>query len=590
MTRLTIQKQDQAKTGQEATKKEISCKFILGLLDYLITTHGQEMAHKLLQDELKSKHQLIQSHNWIPYSQAMRILERAVDLTNDQDLPYNLAHHLLELEALSVLKLVLSSSGSPHDAYQLFLEKANSLSNIDHVDYLPGRINRARLIYRHNPDIKPRPHYCSYRAGLLRYIPTLLGLPPAIVKEIKCVNNGDDACIYKVRWAKQPVNSALLTGTIAGAILGSILAIAFNILLRNITLWQLQIVFFIPFCASMASGHLIDLYRAHERKARLIGKQRKLLSVQESLLENKSKEMDRITAELSQNEKLGVEKLNKLNERLNQINYELLQRNVQILREHEALIDRQEHEHKMAKSIQQAILLNEDEFHNQTGILEGTLAYQTADQYIGGDFYDYAEDGDRAYILVGDVSGHGLGAVQVVHSALSYFRSINKKHCPEKLMKTLNKYLKKDLARLTSYATAIYCVVYNDELHYINAAQRGGFVYKPDEQRFIALTSIKRPLGSAISDDSFFKKGTIQLKSNDLIILHTDGLVEARHEQKDEEFGSHRVEQLVREHYRPAADGAYPHPHCIKNALLNGIDEFQKDRPADDITLLVLKY
>jgi len=547
----------------------------LGLLDYLTKAHNEELARQLLQTERKNAYQA-------------SMLEEAVALTQDEDLPHKLARHILKLELFDTLKLMLNGSNSLHDAYRLLIKETERFGDKDYIDYLPEGKNQANFIYHYYPEAKPHPFYCKYRGGLLSHVPTLMGLAPAKVEETECVTKGDANCLYQVSWEKQPFTSSLLKGTLSGGIIGGTLAIMGNLLIKGIGLGQLLLIFLIPLFTGLLTGHFVDLYRQEQRKNKLISRQQKLLRKKDQLLGERQEEIQAIATELSQKDRLDLEELNQLNERLNQMNYELLQRNVKILQEHEELRNRQEHEYSMARSIQKSILLDEEEFNHKSWALQGSLAYQPAEQHIGGDFYDYLEDQGRTYILLGDVSGHGLGAVQVVHSALSYFRSIGKKRCPEKLMKILNKFLQKDLRKLTSYATAIYCVIQDDALHYINAAQRGGFVYKPREQRFVPLTSINRPLGSAISDNRFFRKQSIPLEPGDLIVIYTDGLVEAN--SGAEEFGSHRIEQIVRSHYQAAETGHYPHPHQVKEALLQGVENFQESGQADDLTLLVLKY
>src|SRR5438876_2228786 len=45
---------------------------------------------------------------------------------------------------------------------------------------------------------------CLFRQGRLMHLPTVWGLPSAVVEETQCLARGEDACVYEVHWHGRP--------------------------------------------------------------------------------------------------------------------------------------------------------------------------------------------------------------------------------------------------------------------------------------------------------------------------------------------------------------------------------------------------
>ena len=86
------------------------------------------------------------------------------------------------------------------------------------------------------------------------------------------------------------------------------------------------------------------------------------------------------------------------------------------------------------------------------------------------------------------------------------------------------------------------------------------------------------------SDMSFaeIKEIEIAVQPDDLLVLYTDGVVEANNHDKHA-FGEDRLEKLVStHHYLSATD--------LKNKILTSIARFRGSQsPQDDLSLIVLK-
>ncbi|MCP5105539.1 MAG: serine/threonine-protein phosphatase [bacterium] len=91
-----------------------------------------------------------------------------------------------------------------------------------------------------------------------------------------------------------------------------------------------------------------------------------------------------------------------------------------------------------------------------------------------------------------------------------------------------------------------------------------------------------KPTGPAVglTRSAVFGTKEFPFSPGDLLLLYTDGLVEARNPQ-DEEFGKERLETYVKEHVHQPAD-----------TFLSGLRQAAKDFAGefhDDVTLVVIK-
>ena len=80
-----------------------------------------------------------------------------------------------------------------------------------------------------------------------------------------------------------------------------------------------------------------------------------------------------------------------------------------------------------------------------------------------------------------------------------------------------------------------------------------------------------------------FETGSVELEPGDLLVLYSDGLVEAAN-QHDEQFGEERVQALVAQHRHLTATQ-------IRDQIIRAAQAFTGNAELeDDRTLLVLRY
>jgi DNA-binding transcriptional ArsR family regulator/membrane protease YdiL (CAAX protease family) len=241
--------------------------------------------------------------------------------------------------------------------------------------------------------------------------------------------------------------------------------------------------------------------------------------------------------------------------------------------------ERQRVELETARRIQSSIL---PELPPQLNGVEVAHAYLPASE-VGGDFYDVLalEDG-RLALAVGDVAGHGVSSGLVMSMAKSAL-AVQVTFSPEvsDVFKTLNRTVYQT-ARKRLLATLCYAVLDPKRRQLLYASAGHLFPYRIDrEGRVEPLESISYPLG--VREDISVIAKEAHLEPEDTLFLFSDGIVEARREGGDEQFGFDRLEAtLARLAHQPVGR--------IRDGVLAEVDRFAGQAPReDDQTVLVLR-
>jgi serine phosphatase RsbU (regulator of sigma subunit) len=201
-----------------------------------------------------------------------------------------------------------------------------------------------------------------------------------------------------------------------------------------------------------------------------------------------------------------------------------------------------------------------------------------------GDYFDYIRrSGGRLGLVVGDVSGHGVGAALVMSTARALLRAFAATTAPPaELVTRLNRFLSDDI-ETGRFMTLFYGEVALEErqLTYVRAGHNEPLLYRAARDGFDELDVGGIALG-VIDDFKFESAGPVSLDPGDVLLLYTDGIVEARN-GAGEVFGQSRLEGVVRQ---TRAGSALQVAEAVRRAAVDFAGSGVKD---DDITLVVAK-
>jgi serine phosphatase RsbU (regulator of sigma subunit) len=201
---------------------------------------------------------------------------------------------------------------------------------------------------------------------------------------------------------------------------------------------------------------------------------------------------------------------------------------------------------------------------------------------VGGDFFNYfvLPDG-RLALLVGDVSGKGVGAALLMANVQATLRA----RLPlETDLAALSAVLDREIDAATPggvFLTLFMGILDSNgrTLRYVNAGHNPQFVLRRTGE-IVALSSTGLPI--ALFPDHGYREATVDLDPGDLLFFYTDGLVEAENEAGDM-FGPDRLQDAVRE---AGAQGV----ESILQHIEETVRTFRgRTEALDDATLMALR-
>jgi sigma-B regulation protein RsbU (phosphoserine phosphatase) len=199
-----------------------------------------------------------------------------------------------------------------------------------------------------------------------------------------------------------------------------------------------------------------------------------------------------------------------------------------------------------------------------------------------GDCYDFVPLPDqRLSFTIGDASGKGLAAALMISNVQSSIRTAALFAGKEvaAVLRAVNRQVYAS-SPADRYATLFYGVVDPDAhtLRYVNAGHNPPMVIRGDGS-IVWLEAGGAPVG--MFPNWSYEQGSVQLNSGDLVLAHTDGVIEAVN-AFGEEWGIEGLRKAaVRARGRSAADTV--------DAIFAAMDEFSRGVQNDDATIAALR-
>jgi len=202
---------------------------------------------------------------------------------------------------------------------------------------------------------------------------------------------------------------------------------------------------------------------------------------------------------------------------------------------------------------------------------------------VGGDYYDFLPVTDsKVAITIGDVSGKGVPAALMMVMIHSILRAkVTSEHSPKKLVFDLNNSLFNELEP-RMFITFFYMLLDTDTklIRYTNAGHNYPMIFHADNTEVESLKDGGLLLG--VFEGPEYQEGSYQLAIGDVVVMYTDGIVEAMNE-KDEMYGYDEFCELMHRIKHKKAEE-------IKEDILEATRNFMGEAAQyDDLTLIVIK-
>ncbi|MEU6341931.1 PP2C family protein-serine/threonine phosphatase [Streptomyces sp. NPDC046977] len=212
----------------------------------------------------------------------------------------------------------------------------------------------------------------------------------------------------------------------------------------------------------------------------------------------------------------------------------------------------------------------------------------TAHALVGGDLYAASRTGDATRILIGDVRGKGLPAIDDASAVLSAFREAAHRRCtlPE-LAASLERSVRRHLGELADrdphsaerFTTALLIELADDEdeVKTVSCGHPPPLLHHDGQVNPLPMAQPAPPLGLAGDTPDAFHLDVAAFGCGDTLLLYTDGLAEARNSTGD---------------FFPVLDRAatwdWGYPSRLLHQVSCDIDSYAGRHLKDDLALLAV--
>jgi sigma-B regulation protein RsbU (phosphoserine phosphatase) len=200
---------------------------------------------------------------------------------------------------------------------------------------------------------------------------------------------------------------------------------------------------------------------------------------------------------------------------------------------------------------------------------------------VGGDFYDFIElPGKNLGIAIADVIGKGVPAALIMASLRSALRVYTYHiYDVERIMSQVNDHMCRE-THSNEFATVFYGVLMPGarRFTYCNAGHEPPLLVRNGQVQSLETGG----MAIGVAKGQTFDKGILELQPNDVLLMHTDGVVESMN-FAEEEYGRQRLCESCRKyaHLDPA--------QIVKNILWDVRRFIGLSDLADDMTMVAIK-
>ena len=237
-----------------------------------------------------------------------------------------------------------------------------------------------------------------------------------------------------------------------------------------------------------------------------------------------------------------------------------------------------QHQKEFADTMQRSLLPRSQP--ELPGLELGAIYEASSVVDVGGDLYDYLQlDDGRLAVVLGDVTGHGIDAAADMAMAKFVFRSLAREHPdPGGFLTAANEVVCGEIGP-GKFITMLFLTIdpASGELKCAGAGHPRPRLVLPDGS-VQGLDATGLALG--IEPDQTYDELATTLDSGSLVVVYTDGVVEARRD--GELYGPDRLDAVLAEHRdRPAEQ--------LARIVIEDCRSWAHGELADDCALVVLK-
>ncbi len=211
---------------------------------------------------------------------------------------------------------------------------------------------------------------------------------------------------------------------------------------------------------------------------------------------------------------------------------------------------------------------------------------------VGGDYHDVINTDRGDWLVIGDVSGHGVSAgliMMMVQTALHASLTQNSELTPGRLLSVVNDCIWKNLGQMDEQQFVTMTVLSSDHDGRFTFAglHQDILISRARSQAVEAIETQGVWVGMTSPIDELVEERSLRLEIGDVMLLYTDGITEAvrrgtppeRFAAESDQFGPTRLAATFADSWRKS-------PEDARDALLEALRDYEC---ADDVTFVIVK-
>jgi len=235
-------------------------------------------------------------------------------------------------------------------------------------------------------------------------------------------------------------------------------------------------------------------------------------------------------------------------------------------------------EMELAKKIQTVLLPKKPEISGY----EIAASCEPSEE-VGGDYYDIISVGGFDWIVIGDVSGHGVTAglvMMMVQTAIHTVLNENPQVEPSRLLSVINRTIYSNIERMSEskHMTIIVLAAGKEGRFSFSGLHEDILIRRAKTGKVEAVKSNGMWIGLEPDISGYLSDDILKMEPGDCMVLFTDGITEAFCEE-GKLFGDDRLIEVIEESGDKSAAE-------IRENIINALESCEKP---DDVTLVVMK-
>ncbi|WP_296698723.1 GAF domain-containing SpoIIE family protein phosphatase [Algoriphagus sp.] len=247
--------------------------------------------------------------------------------------------------------------------------------------------------------------------------------------------------------------------------------------------------------------------------------------------------------------------------------------------------ERYQEELKIAQRVQKSLLPTKLD-HNEAFDI---VAYSNAADEVGGDYYDtFKLDEERYVMIIGDVSGKGTSAAFNMSQMKGIFQSLIQLNLsPAQFMIKANAALSRCLERNHFITASIFLINTRDKtVCHARAGHVPTLMHQVNNNKsdYLGIDGLGLGILRNKQYENHVEERTFSYSSGDVLVLFTDGIVEAKNE-KSQQFGFERIRTLLEVYHKLS-------PKEIQSKIIDSLHGYVGGDGLidDDYSIMVVKF